>query len=66
MFSVQNLDPCKCDCEDCGLFYRSVMAFGVGGITICASVIVLTHYIWTRKNTITTGYERIADSDDED
>ena len=61
---VQNLDPCKCECEDCGLFYRTVMVFVVGGITCGALLVVISHYIWhKRKYSKVDGYERIGEDE---
>ena len=42
--SVQSLDPCACDCEDCGYFFRSVTVWVVGAVTVVAAGVVGLHY----------------------
>jgi len=56
---VQNLDPCACECEDCGYFFRAVLSIGVGCLTIAGSIAVLIHYFYfVRKRTVSV-YEEI-------
>ena len=48
---VQNLDPCECDCEDCGYFFRSVTVWVVSAITVFAATVVAFHYFhFGRRN----------------
>merc|ERR1711973_311836 len=44
--AVQNLDPCECDCEDCGYFFRAVLTIGVGSLTIAGCLFVIFHYFY--------------------
>ena len=62
---VQNLDPCACDCEDCGLFFRNVMTYVVGSITIFAGLVVVCHFFVLRSNK-RSSYEIIERDEDED
>ena len=51
LFLVQNLDPCECDCEDCGYFFRSVTVWVVSAITVFAATVVAFHYFhFGRRN----------------
>ena len=63
---VQNLDPCECDCEDCGLFFRNVMTFVVGSITIFAGLIVVCHFFVLRSSNKRSSYEIIERDEDDD
>ena len=59
---VQNEDPCACDCEDCGTFFREVLTIGVSAICAFASIAVVAHYLlFVRQPRQQTGYERIDD-----
>ena len=59
---VQNEDPCACDCEDCGKFFREVLTIGVSAICAFASIAVVAHYLlYVRQPRQQSGYERIDD-----
>ena len=60
LFSVQNLDPCACDCEDCSYFFRAVLTIGVGGLSIAGCFFVLFHYFYFIRKPSVSHYEEIG------
>ncbi|XP_076819781.1 major facilitator superfamily domain-containing protein 12-like isoform X1 [Clavelina lepadiformis] len=46
---IQNLNPCKCNCPLCAIYFRTVMTYVIGGIMLVAVVTLFITAI-TRKN----------------
>jgi len=55
---IQNLNPCACMCLLCGIFYKNILSYVVGGIAIVAFISVCVTYIANRKY-VRNGYQRI-------
>uniref|UniRef100_H2XPZ1 Major facilitator superfamily associated domain-containing protein n=1 Tax=Ciona intestinalis TaxID=7719 RepID=H2XPZ1_CIOIN len=39
---IQNLNPCKCNCPLCAEYFRAIMSYVIGGITIIAMMTIIS------------------------
>jgi len=55
---IQNLNPCACMCLLCGIFYKNILSYVVGGVAVVAFISVCLTCVANRKH-VRNGYERI-------